>query len=139
MTTDVKGLVCVVAANNIAPPSPFTDRLIVPTGMAPLKNCAVTWSVSKRSGSSSKPNVLAGLVNVMVSDEKHVGPDPLHVSPTRGVEVSTVGGEFQTDHVPGTVYSVIGLLYVRVWVPLVKEVMVVLSGSVKGIKVVPLV
>lgn len=88
-----------------AAPKPVRSLLTVPNSVAPLKKSSLTGNVpSKASGSASNPKVLKGLEKSKVTDvvvRKSTGDR------TRGVLVSTVGGEPQFDQVVGTVNSCI--------------------------------
>jgi len=102
-TTLVNG-VLLDAANNRAPENPSTGNVIAPSGVAPLKNVAVSDSTKKFSGCASKPKVDSGELRVNVTLLS-----PL-LSRTGGVQLSVAGGQFHVKKSIGTSSRVIELL-----------------------------
>lgn len=86
---------------------PSSELLTLPNSVTPLKKSSVTGNapyLARASGSASNPKVLRGLEKskvTVVTFIKSTGDR------TRGVLVSTAGGEPQLDQVVGTVNSCI--------------------------------
>jgi hypothetical protein len=106
-------------------------RVSVPSTDAPLKNVAVMLNglPATFAGSSSNPNVVAGLLSVSVS----VAPT---VATTRGVLLSVLGGDPQKFQVVPVVNAIVEGANVTVVPPAVSEFTVLKSAPTTGIAVV---